>query len=82
MKTITISAFKAHLSEELRQIRKGAKLVICDRDIPIAEVLPYRPEQKGTVRVRAPKLGPFTVPQTKIVIKHDPVEYLLEDRKR
>jgi len=40
--TITISFFKAHISEQLRKVRKGARIIISDRDTPIAEVVPYR----------------------------------------
>ncbi len=79
VKTITISHFKAHLSEELRKVRKGARLLISDRDTPIAEVVPYR-ESAATLSIRAPRVSPFRAPLSRIRIDHDPLEYLLEDR--
>ncbi|MBI5509966.1 MAG: type II toxin-antitoxin system Phd/YefM family antitoxin [Deltaproteobacteria bacterium] len=82
MKTITISSFKAHLSAELRKVRRGGRVVISDRDTPIAEVIPFRAEQSTAVSVRAPNTVPFVVPQPTVRIDHDPVEYLLEDRNR
>ena len=79
MKAITISYFKAHLSEELRKVRRGARLLISDRQTPIAEVVPYR-ESAAQLNVRAPRVSPFKVPPSRIRIEHDPLEYLREDR--
>jgi antitoxin (DNA-binding transcriptional repressor) of toxin-antitoxin stability system len=80
VKTMTISYFKAHISEELRKVRKGARILIRDRDTPIAEVVPYRAEPP-ILNVRQPRLTPFTVPRPTFKIDHDPVDYLLEDRE-
>jgi prevent-host-death family protein len=80
IKTIKISYFKAHISEELRKVRKGARIVISDRDTPIAEVVPYRIEPV-TLSVRQPSLTPFVAPRPSFKIDHDPVEYLAEDRQ-
>ena len=79
VKTITISYLKAHLSEELRKVRRGARLLISDRSTPIAEVVPYRPEP-AALKIRAPRMVPFKAPKSTLRIEHDPVEYLLEDR--
>jgi len=81
VKTITISYFKAHISEELRKVRRGARIVISDRDTPIAEVVPFRttPELLG---VRQPQVTPFLVPSPTFKIDHDPLEYLREDRQK
>jgi antitoxin (DNA-binding transcriptional repressor) of toxin-antitoxin stability system len=81
MKTITISFFKTHISEELRKVRKGARIVICDRDTPIAEVVPYSPGLESKAVIRAPKSSPFKLPKSSIKIDHDPLEYLMEDRE-
>jgi len=80
MKTITISAFKAHISAELRKVRKGGRIVISDRETPIAVVVPFRTEHPMTISVRAPNTVPFVMPRSTIRIDHDPVTYLLEDR--
>ena len=81
MKTMTISYFKAHISEQLRKVRKGARIVISDRGTPIAEVLPYKPESTS-ISVRGPLVAPFAAPPSSFKIGHDPLEYLLEDRAR
>ncbi len=81
MKTMTISAFKTHISEELRKVRKGGSLVITDRETPIAEVRPIRSETASKLVVREP-LAPFFVPRLDAAIDQDPLEYLLEDRSK
>ncbi len=81
MKTMTISYFKAHISEQLRRVRKGARIVISDRDTPIAEVVPYRPSPPALV-VRPPLTTPFKLRRPSFRIEHDPLEYLLEDRQK
>ena len=77
---MTISYFKAHISEELRKVRKGARILISDRETPIAEVVPYRAEPP-ILSVQRPRLTPFTIPRSTFKIDHDPVEYLREDRE-
>ena len=81
MKTITISYFKAHISEELRKVRKGARIIISDRDTPIAEVIPFR-TAPAALGVRQPQTTPFMAPRPTVKIDHDPLEYLLEDREK
>lgn len=80
MKTITISFFKAHISEQLRKVRKGARIVISDRDTPIAEVVPYKGERGPVLSIRSPRSAPFQVPRSTVRIDHDPLEFLAEDR--
>jgi prevent-host-death family protein len=80
MKTITISFFKAHISEQLKRVRKGARIVISERETPIAEVVPYSAAGETALEVRSPVRTPFVVPKSPVRIDHDPVEYLTEDR--
>jgi antitoxin (DNA-binding transcriptional repressor) of toxin-antitoxin stability system len=80
VKTTNISRFKAHLSEELRAVRAGEHIVIMDRDIPVAEVIPYQattPEL--TVR---PPVDELAFRDLKIDVERDPVEILMEERDR
>jgi antitoxin (DNA-binding transcriptional repressor) of toxin-antitoxin stability system len=81
VKTITISYFKAHISEEFRKVRKGARIIISDRDTPIAEVIPFR-TAPAVLGVRQPQVTPFQLPRPTFKIDHDPLEYLLEDRAK
>jgi prevent-host-death family protein len=80
VKTMTISYFKSHLSEVLRRVRKGARIVISDRETPVAEVVPFETDP-ARLRVRQPGLMPFAAPKTTFKIDHDPLEYLMEERQ-
>lgn len=73
VKTMTISYFKAHISEALKKVRKRSRIVIKDRDTPIAEVVPYR-EKAPTLEVQEPRLSPFEVPRPSFKIDHDPLD--------
>jgi prevent-host-death family protein len=81
VKTITISYFKAHISEQLRKVRKGARIIISDRDYPIAEVVPYV-TKPASLDVRQPRTTPFVAPRATFKIEHDPLEYLFDDREK
>ena len=78
VKTINISSFKAHISEELQSVRKGARLVILDRDNPSAEVIPYKADQPSLIS-RPPKRT-LEFRKLEIVVDSDPLELLMEER--
>lgn len=77
METITISAFKARISEELRKVRKGSSIIIADRETPVAMVSPI--EAQPALRIRA-ATSIFDPPPPPEAIAHDPLEYLFADR--
>ena len=78
MKTSNISYFKAHLSQELRAVRNGERIIILDRDIPVAEILPYDINRKK-IKIQSPaKKLQYSEPSFKT--DKDPLVYLLEDR--
>ena len=80
MRTTNISYFKAHISEELRRIRAGERVVILDRDIPVAEVVPYREGEKK-LRIRLPRHR-LSCPKSSVSVKKDPLQYLMEERMK
>lgn len=43
-RTVKIAELKARLSEYLRGVRRGHPVTVCDRDTPIARLVPYQPE--------------------------------------
>jgi prevent-host-death family protein len=47
MKAITVTELKAHLSKYLRQAARGARIVVKDRDEPIAELGPLTHEARS-----------------------------------
>jgi antitoxin (DNA-binding transcriptional repressor) of toxin-antitoxin stability system len=77
MKTMNISYFKAHISQELRAVRNGETLIIKDRDIPVADVVPHTEEPVLTVRSPTKKLSFQTL---SFNVQKDPLSFLREDR--
>ena len=39
-----VSDLKAHLSTYLAEVRRGRSVIVCDRTIPIARIVPYEAE--------------------------------------
>jgi antitoxin (DNA-binding transcriptional repressor) of toxin-antitoxin stability system len=56
MKTINVSELKAHLSKYLRLASHGARIVVKDRDEPIAQLGPL-PGEAVTLRDRLSREG-------------------------
>ena len=80
-KRVKIGDFKAHLSEYLRSVRRGEKITVCDRDTPVARVIPV--EKPNDLIVREPTRDPKDVVIPPYVEHEiDSLSYLLEDRKK
>lgn len=41
MKSVNISGLKAHLSAHLQRVRRGEEVLVCDRNRPVARIIPY-----------------------------------------
>ena len=52
-KTVKVAELKARLSEYLRAARAGHPVTVCDRDTPIARLVPYESEREP-LRIRKP----------------------------
>ena len=50
-KTVRVAELKAELSAYLRSARAGNSVVVCDRETPVARLVPYAPEA-GPLAVR------------------------------
>jgi prevent-host-death family protein len=51
MKRLGIADLKAHLSEHLKKVRSGTALLVVDRGIPVAHIIPVSPEiERLTIR--------------------------------
>ena len=80
-KTVKVAELKARLSEYLRAARRGHPVTVCERDTPIARLVPYRPTGEPlTVRepVRAVHDVPLPPPLGRPV---DSLAALLEERE-
>jgi prevent-host-death family protein len=52
-KTVKVAELKAKLSEFLRAARGGHPVTVCDRDTPIARLVPYSPQAEPLAVRRA-----------------------------
>ena len=46
MKSIKVTELKAHLSRYLRQASRGTRIIVKDRDEPVAELGPLTPQDR------------------------------------
>jgi len=80
MQTITVSKLKAHLSAEIKKLKKSGGVQIVQRDVPVARLLPMEESDAISFHSRASK--PFKILPTTFEVDFDPVETLLEDRRK
>lgn len=45
MKTVNIADLKAHLSAHIQLVRDGEEVLVCDRNKPVARIVPCRLEE-------------------------------------
>ena len=63
-KTVRVAELKAKLSEFLRTARSGQPITVCDRDTPIARLVPYAPQAEPlAVRVATRALHSIALPR-------------------
>jgi len=79
-RTVKVAELKARLSEYLRSARRGDPVTVCDRETPIARLVPYEPERE-TLGVRKPirALRDVTLPPP-LGRRIDSLAALLEER--
>jgi len=58
---VNIHEAKTHLSKYLARLKKGEVIVLCRRNVPIAEIRPLRSEEKRRRPIGLAK-GSFEVP--------------------
>jgi prevent-host-death family protein len=52
MRTVNISDLKAQLSAHIQLVRDGEEVLVCDRNTPVARIVPYRPEDHSKAEQR------------------------------
>ena len=60
-KTVKVAELKARLSAYLQAVRRGHPLTVCDRDTPIARLIPYTTSGEA-LPVREPIRGLHDIP--------------------
>ena len=58
MDTVTVAELKARLSHYLREVREGASFTVLSRDIPVATLGPYEPDDSDDLEVIEPTDDP------------------------
>lgn len=46
MRTVNIGELKAKLSAHIRMVREGAEVLVCDRNKPVARIIPWHGENQ------------------------------------
>lgn len=80
-KTVGVAELKAGLSAYLREARAGNSVVVCDRETPVARLVPYTPEPEGLpVRRAVRPLHAASLPRP-LSRRVDSLAALLEERQ-
>ena len=65
MKTVNISDLKARLSAHIQFVRDGEEVLVCDRNLPVARIVPCRLEGHSQQQRRLVARGILTPPLNK-----------------
>jgi prevent-host-death family protein len=83
MTRVNVSTLKARLSRYLRAVRRGEEIVVTDRNLPIARVVPFREEVPFKLETHAPKKRPEELRTLRFTRARgiDTLAVLLEERR-
>ncbi len=62
MRTVNIAELKARLSAHIRRVRAGEEVLVCDRNKPVARIVPCRLEDYSQQEQRLIAQGILTPP--------------------
>jgi prevent-host-death family protein len=65
MRTVNIAELKAHLSAHIQLVRNGEEVLVCDRNKPVARIVPCRLEGHSRQAQRLVASGVMTLPLDK-----------------
>ena len=65
MRTVNISDLKAQLSAHIQLVRDGEEVLVCDRNKPVARIVPCRLEGHSEQEQRLVARGVLTLPLNK-----------------
>lgn len=65
VKTVNISDLKAQLSAHIQRVRDGEEVLVCDRNLPVARIVPIRLEDLSEQEKRLVARGVLTPPLKK-----------------
>ncbi|MBI2346162.1 MAG: type II toxin-antitoxin system prevent-host-death family antitoxin [Deltaproteobacteria bacterium] len=85
MSKVKVGELRNHLSKYLKKVRRGAEVVITDRETPIGKLVPYSAIEEEPFEVMPPEDGYEGLAKLEfppILCPVDIVELLLADRRR
>ncbi len=65
MRTVKISNLKAQLSAHIQRVRQGEEVLVCDRNKPVARIVPIRLEDRSEQELRLVARGVLAPPLKK-----------------
>ncbi len=65
MRSVNISDLKAQLSAHIQLVREGEEVLVCDRNKPVARIVPVRLEDRSEQEQRLVARGVLTPPLKK-----------------
>ena len=84
MESVSVAELKARLSHYLREVREGASFTVVSRDIPVATLAPYEPDDIDDLEIIAPTEDPALWGQVDLpplALSRDIVDYLSDVRQ-
>lgn len=63
MRTVNIAKLKATLSQNIRRVRAGEEILICDRNRPVARIIPCESKSESDREKRLIAKGILTPPR-------------------
>jgi len=66
MRSVNIAELKNRLSAYLQQVRAGEELVIRDRNLPVAKLVPLAPEDVSAEELALAATGEMTLPSEEL----------------
>ena len=65
MRTVKIGALKAKLSAHIQYVKNGEEVIVCERDTPVARIVPIRVDSLSEHYKRLIAQGVITPPKKK-----------------
>ena len=65
MRSVNIGDLKARLSAHIRRVKDGEEVLVCERNQPVARIVPYRIEDYGDQETQLIARGILTPPRNR-----------------
>jgi prevent-host-death family protein len=83
MKFVSVAELKSKLSKYLAAVKNGKEIVVTSHRHPIARIMPIENNAADDLQITPARKPVSSLKNIKgIKLSFDPVEYLLEDRRR